>query len=436
MKKKVEGKYTTLLVDKGATPITIRGAEYCTSGNLHKILGLVGACGFTKVTSHSTMESATLGDGTNVLSIYTGSMDSIVNSMSRPKSVIVTSIGAVGGQLDTFIKRSTTTAACKNATENEYRDGTGAMIVGGGRVLGVYITARNLLVTTDLTHSSNGPTLLGKLLTELFKYKAHYNIGDADKISIATKRINAFDKIDKKIMIGLDPEMGLLNKQGKFVGSPYRGSEIGRDAGDVIELRPKPGSVKEVITNVRALYESMDKTLRKDLRLISGGGKIIDKPLGGHIHFNIPSHAELTALLDEFIGKPIQRINGSERVVGGHSYGHLGAISRKSHGFEYRTPPSFLGKPDLFAGVIAVAFCVASTWKTICNSGMTFEYECNAKTGALAKEYEKLTYYTRYKRHVNAFLEYVNNDELSMEETDVLAAWAIREAVCLEDVTI
>ena len=436
MKRKIEGKCAIAQISKGGAAITVRGNEHCNLHEMQGILGIIEACGFTKVTSHSAMGLDTLGDGTNVLSVYTDSMDGIVNSMSRPKSVIVVPVSLTGSQTDTHIKSSTITAACKSAIENEYRDSTGTVIVGGGRVIGVYITARNLLVTRDITHNSDGPIVLGKLLTELLKYKAHYNIGGAGKVGIPMKMVKAFDKIDKKIMIGLDPEMGLLNKQGKFVGSPYRGSEIGRDAGDVIELRPKPGSVKDVITNVRALYKSMDKTLGKNLRLVSGGGKVIDKPLGGHIHFNIPNHGSLTTLLDEFIGKPMQSINGSERVVGGHTYGRLGAIARKTHGFEYRTPPSFLGKPDLFAGVIALAFCVASTWKTICNSGSTFEYGCDEKTGAYAKEYEKLTYYTRYKKHINAFLEYVNSDELSMEETDVLAAWAIREAVCLEDVAI
>ena len=436
MKRKIEGTCAIAQISKGSAAISVRGAEYCTLDSMRGILGIVDACGFTKVTSHSAMPLAPLGDGTNVLSIYTVAMDRIVNAISRPKSVIVVPVNLVGSQIDTHFTPSIIEAACKSDIESEYRDSTGAMIVGGGRVIGVYIAARNLLVTRDITHKSDGPHVIGQILAELLKYKAHYRIGGAEKITIPFKKMKSFARIDKDIMIGLDPEMGILNKKGAFVGSPYTGREIGRDAGNVVELRPQPGSVKNVIENVRALYESMGKTLGKDLRLVSGGGRCIGKSLGGHIHFNIPSNGFLTVMLDDFIGKPMQRIAGSERRDGEGSYGKLGATSKKTHGFEYRTPPSFIGKPDLFGGVIAVAFCVASTWKTICNSGKTFEYECAKKTGAYAKEYEKLTYYTRYKKHINAFLEYVNNDELSMEETDVLAAWAIRDAICLEDISI
>ncbi len=435
MKRKIEGIRLVAVLGKSTTPINVRGSEYCTPENMYNISGLIAACGFTKVVSHNA-PLTNVGDGTNVLGMYNSNTSSIVNAMQKPKSIIVTAVRVVGGQADTLLNPSTRGLACKDATVTEYHDKSGAIIVGGGRVLGVYCTAKNLLVTSDLTHCADGPSLLAQILAELIKYKAHYKINGSEKIIIPFRKKKVFTRIGKAIMIGLDPEMGILNKKGKFVGSPYTGTEIGRDAGDVVELRPKPGSVKDVIENVRTLYTSMGKTLGKDLRLVSGGGRCIGKSLGGHIHFNIPPNALLTLMLDDFIGKPIQRVTGSERRAGENSYGKLGSIAKKTHGFEYRTPPSFIGKPDMFAGVIAVAYCVASTWKIICNSGKTFEYDVTKANGAHAKSYEQLTYYRRYKKHIDAFLEYVNNDELSMEETDVLAAWAIREAICLEDIVV
>ena len=434
MKRTISGKCLVVNPITATTGVVVGGVEYCTRDRMANVLGIAAACGFTKVVSHggSTVD---LSDGTNVLAIYNSHMSTMIDSMRRPRSVIVVPASLTGPQLHGHFKASTRALACKGAVEHKYIDKSGAVLVANGRVIGVYCTAKNLLVTTDITHYERGPFIIGQVLAELLKYKAHYKIGGSDKITLSYTKKSAFDRIDKDIMIGLDPELGILNKYGKFVGSPYTGKAIGRDADDVVELRPHPGSVKEVIENVRDLYKSMDKTLRKDYRLVSGGGKCIKKPLGGHIHFNIPVNGYLTILLDDYIGKPMQNIVGSERCEGS-SYGALSATSKKTHGFEYRTPPSFVGKPDLFAGVIAVAFCVASTWKTICNSGKVFEYGIDATNGALAESYKQLTYYTRYKKHINTFLEYVNNKELSMEETDVLAAWAIRDAICLEDITI
>lgn len=187
MKRKVEGTCLMAEVSKSTTPIRVVGSEYCTQANMNKISGIINACGFTTVVSHHA-SSIDLGDGTNVLAIYNSAMSRIVNVMRMPKSVIVAPTAVTGGQLDTMLKLPATAAACKDAIKNEYRDKSGAIIVGGGRVLGIYCTARNLLVTTDLTHCANGPLVVAQILTELLKYKAHYKINGSDKIIVPFKK--------------------------------------------------------------------------------------------------------------------------------------------------------------------------------------------------------------------------------------------------------
>ena len=263
-----------------------------------------------------------------------------------------------------------------------------------------------------------------------------------------TRLTNTTTVIVGPVKVGLDPEFLLFDRHGGFVpardifGRSSTGDEVGVDECDNTgELRPKEGTPAKVIKNTTDLLTKLGSKIKaRELLVYAGVSTYADDnyediPLGGHIHFNIPYCEDFVEALDAFIGVPMLRMADSDRRED-DAYGELSEWESKPYGFEYRTPPSFIGKPDLFGGVIAVAFCVASTWKTICNSGKTFEYECAKKTGAYAKEYEKLTYYTRYKKHINAFLEYVNNDELSMEETDVLAAWAIRDAICLEDISI
>ena len=131
-KRKIEGTCLAPVMSEAATPAFVRGSEYCTQENMRTISGLIDVCGFTKVVSHNA--SIDLADGTNVLAIYNSAMARIVNGMRRPKSVIVAPVAVTGTQLDSVLKGSTIGLACKDATESEYRDKSGAVIVGCGKV--------------------------------------------------------------------------------------------------------------------------------------------------------------------------------------------------------------------------------------------------------------------------------------------------------------
>jgi len=105
---------------------------------------------------------------------------------------------------------------------------------------------------------------------------------------------------------------------------------------DQIELRPKPGTPRDVTQNIRKLikqfseeYENLDLSIEGD-----------EYPLGGHIHLGVGRRwyppEELITLLDDFIGRPTIELSGEARC----DYKELSNVRKQPHGFEYRTPPS------------------------------------------------------------------------------------------------
>ena len=433
MTKVIKGKG---IKEASDSELVIQGVESCTPTALVGLTPLLRELEFKRVTSHDQLN---IGDGSNTVAIHHSPAGRIVGELGAPASVIVVDISLTGCSAHTSLPTSLKESPLARSLVSNYADSNGALIVSNTqRVIGCYNSGLNLLTLSDVTHDYLGIPKLGEILRQLKCYKDHFGmLGIAEPVKKGKVTL-LFPKISNKLIIGLDPELTLLDKAGVVHSSPFGcgdcDAEIGSDGGSV-EIRPKPGTPKQVVKTVKSLYERMDSKLDKDLRLFSSGGGFVKRPLGGHIHFNIPINLELTALLDDFIGKPMKRMNGSSRSEGS-GYGKLSEVKRQPHGFEYRTPPSFVGKPDLFAGVIALAYCVASTWKTISNSGITFEYGCGDITGAFKSAYEKLTYYKTYKKEIEDFLSYVYDEEKTIEEFDVLAAWAVRDAIVLEDITI
>ena len=247
--------------------------------------------------------------------------------------------------------------------------------------------------------------------------------------------INSSKVITDAVKVGLDPEFLLFDKQGGFVPANVvlGGDSINEDVGvdecnNTGELRPQEGTPAKVVKNTATLLSKLGRVIKQRELLVYAGASVCvdegdgdsDIDLGGHIHFNIPYCGDFVTALDAFIGRPMLRMRDSDRRTG-DEYGELSEWESKAYGFEYRTPPSFIGKPDLFAGVIAVAYCVARTWVAYKKEiGNTWEYN----TEPSIEDYQKLVCYKRYAKEIEGFLSYVN-ERKSIEEYNVLAAWEI-----------
>lgn len=244
---------------------------------------------------------------------------------------------------------------------------------------------------------------------------------------------NSSSVVVDAVKVGLDPEFLLFDREGGFVpacnvlGSDTTTAEVGVDECDATgELRPREGTPAKVVKNVNTLLARLGRKIKERELLVYAGASTYanddyeDIPLGGHIHFNVPYCEDFVKALDSFIGVPMLRMADSDRRED-EEYGELSEWESKPYGFEYRTPPSFIGKPDLFAGVIAVAYCVARTWVAYKRRvGNTWEYN----SVPCIEDYQKLVCYKRYDKQIEAFLSYVNEGK-SIEEYNVLAAWEI-----------
>ena len=240
-----------------------------------------------------------------------------------------------------------------------------------------------------------------------------------------------------RLVIGMDPEFLLLTKGNRlFPAHQLMSSSRGRvgldtSGSDTGELRPKEGTPKEIKKNMRELYKQLNDKIKesgRDLRVFSGShlkreGDIIS--LGGHIHFNIEEDYEFIRILQAFIGDKLVRGKLNDRWKADRNYGNPHDYNDKSYGFEYRTPPSFIGKPEVFDGVVAVAYCLAKTWVKHCKtSNHVWSFNEEPTLG----DYKKLVCYSRYKKDIDFFFKFTKKKK-TLREFDALAAWEIKKPI-------
>jgi len=196
------------------------------------------------------------------------------------------------------------------------------------------------------------------------------------------------------ITVGCDPEFLAVSVNTGSVVS-FRGNcvnehgNVGSDhGGSVGELRPTFGSPKQVVEHIRAQMAWI-KASYPDIQIIAGGGRGYGHSIGGHIHIGgiklqgsyssftrqrnrnmralqidsmNPEH-KLIYALDFFIGRRMKKVQGGQRGGSGN-YGAPSDIESKTHGFEYRTPPSWLTDPTLAESTLVVAQKIAELWQT------------------------------------------------------------------------
>jgi hypothetical protein len=300
--------------------------------------------------------------------------------------------------------------------------------------IGYYNGTKNILYCSDLTHNIGGVELFTKAINAVKSFNSRHGITrDFQSLSYTDGRDNV--TFPSTIKLGLDPEF-LITQNGELTSAhlllgTVKEGQIGTDGikegyREIGELRPDPGTPEELVSNVKKLYQSLNVILKvkaNEYKVFAGGGRRHNFSLGGHIHFNIPSDIGLTQLLDDFIGKTLQSLEGAGRPQR-RDYGRLSDVRAKPYGFEYRTPPSFIGKPDLFAGVVAVGYCIAKTWMKVVRDGSTFTYN----DIVTPSDFRLLEGYDRYTEEIDAFVSYIT-DGKSIEENDVLAAWEVDRSI-------
>ena len=260
------------------------------------------------------------------------------------------------------------------------------------------------------------------------------------------------------ITVGCDPEFLVLNRNGNSV-LQFHGSNtdehgnIGSDHGSRVgELRPKAGSPKEVVEHIKAQIGWIHTTY-PDIIMIAGGGEGFSNSIGGHIHiggvrltsnyssftrwntrrrgirnFQFDANAnpdhKLIFAFDFFIGRRMTKLPGGKR--GSRSYGKPSDIETKPHGFEYRTPPSWLTDPVLAEATLVVSKTIVELWqaKNTCFDG----FIQTRKITARRRDYNMLiptvgedAAYIR--QNVEAFKSIIFSKSYRMDSRDLFDSW-------------
>lgn len=417
----------------GDSGIKVKGTEYCTVEVLEPLLVKMKDLGFNYVRGH--------GRGTpaddNTINVYCSDVLDRLTRKKTNKKIITISNEIVDA---TVLDGSISIYADSTSNVDSADDHINILYSYSSHkyVVGYYDAEKNNLYLSDVTHSgvSGEETiefarvLIAEILATVEDFNARKGI---------TRTFVPFGALstEKELMIGLDPEFLLTKDNVKIdcseVVPASASNPVGTDGEaqgyrDIGEFRPKQGSPKEIRNTMKGLLAELAVMIRDNgahstAKVYCGGGKKLSKAIGGHIHFNIPSSKELIRLLDDFVGKPLLAMKGSERS-NSSSYGKLSAIENKSYGFEYRTPPSFIGKPEMFEGVVAVSYCLAKTWAAISSGTASFTYMTSDDTGAYLDSYANLECYEDFKTEIDTLVACIENGD-TLEEDDVLAAWEI-----------
>jgi hypothetical protein len=178
----------------------------------------------------------------------------------------------------------------------------------------------------------------------------------------------------RTILIGADPEFLLVDPDGRVVSASRffpRDGAAGSDAlrvrgrirCPVAELRPDPaGDPDALARGIRGLMRragAMTAAAGRPLRWLAGGMPVPGFALGGHLHLNVPPSARLLRVLDSCVALPLAAAEDARGVRRRPRYGALGDFRVKPHGFEYRTPPSWLVSPIAARAAFAVALLAA-----------------------------------------------------------------------------
>lgn len=151
--------------------------------------------------------------------------------------------------------------------------------------------------------------------------------------------------------IGADPEL-VCRRQGQFISAHnyfMANSSCGLDGCEAV-FEARGFYDESVIDLTSKIYQVLNYAHEKAPELEFISGHFVDGyAIGGHTHFSIDPLPEIIDGLDIVLGSLSNciddKVQRQKRERSG--YGKKGAYRRKSYGFEYRTPGSFLLSPTV-----------------------------------------------------------------------------------------
>lgn len=252
--------------------------------------------------------------------------------------------------------------------------------------------------------------------------------------------------------LGADPEFVLRDKDGKLVAAsrflPPEGlagcdSVVRRGVRvwPLVELRPEPAEEPAaVVASLRRLLAAAARRIGgAQLTWLAGALPVRGLPLGGHVHIGgaAPTGLRLRAL-DNAVALPLRLMEPPSAANRRPRYGTLGDWRRQPHGFEYRTPPSWLLSPKLALGTLSLAKIAVTHARELSDKlpldddALRDAYYDAAPVARLREAamsfYEALqqtTGYRRYAAAVDFIFEAVQTGRRWNEDEDFRSRWGI-----------
>jgi hypothetical protein len=253
--------------------------------------------------------------------------------------------------------------------------------------------------------------------------------------------------------IGCDPEFCITNKEEGSVLSAedyYERNCIGSDGGGVaFEVRPDYST--DPLRVVSNMHNNLLQLVRKEVdfgdpEYVWQAGSFIatiEQPLGGHIHFgSIDSELTIPCAcewLDQYVGAASILIEDKEEGIARRErdYGYKGDHRVNDHGFEYRTPSSWITSPYIAAAILCLAKTVIHEALKLGGkkptirinnrhiAGMQVTTVRNKFMADIWPEITKMELYQDYKPQIDIIYMLVKNKRKWYPRTDMKTSWGI-----------
>ena len=220
--------------------------------------------------------------------------------------------------------------------------------------------------------------------------------------------------------VGADPEFELVNESGELIPADTYITDrenqemLGVDGHSRTgELRPLPGSGLFCAANIMRTLTELRSIIPSDVTARAGGGRHL--PLGGHIHVsNREASLTVADFMEAYIGEPLQAAM-SPRSVRRYSpqYIQTYAFREQPHGWEYRTPPSWLCSPEHTRGVLIL-------------SNLAATLDDGELKGCLANRENIFEHLTIEAPLLRAYFEALK-DDIYLEHIPMLERWGLQD---------
>jgi hypothetical protein len=235
-------------------------------------------------------------------------------------------------------------------------------------------------------------------------------------------RTGTFEPKKISIKLGADPEFEVRDSSNRWVPANSVISDENRDkkfgldgCSSTGELRTDPGNPEEVLQSISSILTEGAYQIPSTHGIYSGSGK--HNSLGGHIHFSgIGPDRRLLKLMDQLIAQPLREIsNHSLRRRSG--YGDNSEYRTNDHGWEYRTPCSWISHPIIAQGVLKIAFECAKAF--VENQAITFATKDAFVIYMMTKDHASALIIEKFYKVV----ERLKEKRLLIEEVEIFQAW-------------